>query len=136
MTKALHHFFSPSGRVGRQSWWLSMVVLLGLLFAVNFAGGFVADMYYCAQSPYLYRFCTGSDLYRGTNPITWWFQYISLAVWIWCTFAISTKRFHDRSDSAWFNLLNLIPIIGGFIWLAMLGFRISDKGANEYGDES
>ena len=114
-----------------------MVVLLGLLFAVNFAGGFLAGMYYCAGPPSTFNYgiyCPGSDHFLGSSPITWWVQYISLAVWLWCTFTISTKRFHDHNHSAWWNLLNLIPFIGGLIWLAMLGFFAGDDVTNEYGD--
>ncbi len=137
MKRALRHLFSPHGRVGRTDWWLSMAVLLALLFQVNFAAGFLTGTYYCAKAQsdsYYAILCPGSDFYRGTNPITWWVEYLSLAVLIWCTFAISTKRFHDHGRSAWWHLLNLIPIIGGLIWLAMLGFFKGEDAPNKYGE--
>ena len=40
MNKVLHHFFSPSGRIGRKTWWLSYIALLRLLLAVNFEAVF------------------------------------------------------------------------------------------------
>ena len=138
MVKVLRHFFSPSGRVGRQNWWLSMVVLLGLLSTLNFAGGFLAGMYYCAKSPsdYYYVYCPANDFFLGTDPITDRVFYVSLAVWLWCMFATSTKRFHDQNRSAWWNLLNFIPFIGFFIWLVILGLIAGDDVTNRYGDGS
>ena len=130
MTEAIHHFFSPSGRIGQQAWWLSMIALLGLLFAVNFAGGFLTSMHYCAKSPSDadYVYC-----HWGTSPIASLVQSLSLAVGLWCTFAISTKRFHDLNHSAWCNLLIFIPIIGFFIWLLILGLA-PGRVPNHYGD--
>lgn len=136
MTKALHHFFSPSGRVGRQTWWFSVIGIFASLLAVYFAGGIFADMYYCAKSPsdYYYVYCPGSDLYRGTDPIAdpigAWLTLISLAVGYWSIFAINTKRVHDHSYSAWWTLLTFIPIVA----LAWLGFSPGDKRANKYGE--
>ena len=137
MTKALHHFFSPSGRVDRQSWWLSVVVLLALLFVVNFGGIFWSAMYYCIAPPSdvdYARYCPESDFFRDPSPITWWIRHISLPLGLWCTFAISTKRLHDQSVSAWWHLLNLIPIIGFLLWLVVLGFFAGDDVTNKYGD--
>ena len=54
-----------------------------------------------------------------------------LLMWPW--FAIAIKRFHDRDQSGWWLLLNLIPLIGQ-LWLAVvLGFLKGSDGENRFG---
>lgn len=55
----------------------------------------------------------------------------SLAV-IVPTFAVQARRLHDTNRSAWFILLNLIPIIG---WIILLIWFVqkSDEESNLYG---
>ena len=92
-----------------------MIVLWTLPFLVGFAVGVL-----------LYHL--GSDPFAGDTLLV-----VFLPVWIWCTFTISTKRFHDLNHSAWWNLLLLIPIIGFFIWLLILGLA-PGRVPNHYGD--
>ncbi len=50
------------------------------------------------------------------------------------TFCLTVKRYHDRGKSAWWYLIQFIPIIGGIWALVELGFCSGDDGDNEYGD--
>lgn len=52
---------------------------------------------------------------------------------LWVNLAASVRRFHDQGLSGWFYLLNLLPFIGQFVTLAMLGFRDGTTGANRFG---
>ncbi len=47
---------------------------------------------------------------------------------------MTVKRYHDRGKSAWWYLIQFIPIIGGIWALVELGFCSGDDGDNEYGD--
>ncbi len=46
--------------------------------------------------------------------------------------AITTRRLHDINRSGWWQLLGLIPIIGGIILLIWY-VTDSDSGSNQYG---
>ena len=118
MTRFLHHFFIPSGRIGRKTWWLRQIALVPLAFALSavyVAGIVLADI-------------------LGSPSVFLVSLAVSLAVFIWCRFAINTKRFHDHGFSAWWNLLTFIPIIGCFTELVMLGIIAGDDITNKYGD--
>ena len=53
---------------------------------------------------------------------------------MWMGFCLTVKRYHDRGKSAWWYLIQFIPIIGGIWALVELGFCSGDDGDNEYGD--
>jgi hypothetical protein len=53
---------------------------------------------------------------------------------IWMTFCMTVKRYHDRGKSAWWYLIQFIPIIGGIWAFVELGFCSGDDGDNDYGD--
>lgn len=43
------------------------------------------------------------------------------------------RRLHDRSRSAWWLLLAIVPVAGAVLLLVECGFRGSVPGANRYG---
>ncbi|MDR2129169.1 MAG: DUF805 domain-containing protein [Burkholderiaceae bacterium] len=47
-------------------------------------------------------------------------------------FAVSVRRLHDIGQSGWMLLINLIPFIGGIIFL-VLTVLDSEAGSNKYG---
>ncbi|WP_328914027.1 MULTISPECIES: DUF805 domain-containing protein [unclassified Streptomyces] len=50
------------------------------------------------------------------------------------TFAVTVRRLHDTSRSAWFALLGFIPMIGGIIILILACIK-GDRGQNKYGPD-
>jgi uncharacterized membrane protein YhaH (DUF805 family) len=46
--------------------------------------------------------------------------------------AVGARRLHDIGKSGWWQLISLIPIIGG-IWLIVLMATNGTPGVNEYG---
>lgn len=53
----------------------------------------------------------------------------------WPAAAISAKRWHDRNQSAWWLLINLVPVVG-VIWAVIVnGFLRGTVGANRYGED-
>lgn len=142
MTEALHHFFIPSGRIGRKTWWMSMIALIVGTTVLDLAVWMLEGVYRGIPTDMFYV-----NLWvQGFSPHFWWSPYISLVLVAWSGFAINTKRFHDHDKSAWWNLINLIYVAGvlvGSLWLAvlgllvqsaMLGFFAGDDVANKYGD--
>jgi uncharacterized membrane protein YhaH (DUF805 family) len=67
----------------------------------------------------------------------WYDEYNwSLLIWIALVYpalAISTKRWHDRNKSGWWNLVALIPCIGSVWSLIECGFLPGDEDANRFG---
>ncbi len=51
------------------------------------------------------------------------------------SFTLGIRRLHDLNKSGWFSLINLIPFIGGLIYLVYIGFFPSVNEGNNYGEE-
>jgi uncharacterized membrane protein YhaH (DUF805 family) len=102
--------FSLKGRVSRQPYWLFVwAVLLLVMFPAFLLG-------------------IGSE--RAD-------QYVDIAslVLFWPSLAIQAKRWHDRDKSAWWILINFIPILGFFWALVENGFLEGTSGTNRYGPD-
>ena len=54
---------------------------------------------------------------------------------VWPATAISAKRWHDRNQSAWWLLINLVPVVGVIWSLVVNGFLRGTVGANRYGED-
>ena len=109
-------WFSFSGRISRRTWWLVVVVpWLVLLFVAAFLDGLFG----------LY------DAAAGTGIIQ---TVVTLAL-LWPILSGHAKRCHDRGRSAWFILINLIPIVGGIWFLVELGFLRGTVGDNRFGTD-
>jgi uncharacterized membrane protein YhaH (DUF805 family) len=116
----LAFFFSPSGRIGRAQWWLSQLaviafVIIAVFFMVILLGA------------------TGQARMAAAVPLGVSLVAVTLML-IWMGFCLTVKRYHDRGKSAWWYLIQFIPIIGGIWALVELGFCSGDDGDNEYGD--
>lgn len=51
---------------------------------------------------------------------------------VWISLATQAKRWHDMDKSAWFVPLNVIPVVGFFVFL-YLGFNPGSQGPNRFG---
>ncbi len=58
-------------------------------------------------------------------------QLLSLFILI-PSIAVSVRRLHDTGHSAWFLLINLIPIVGPIVFIVVLATD-GDHGNNSYG---
>ncbi len=54
---------------------------------------------------------------------------------IWSRFAINVKRWHDRDKSAWWLLIELIPLIGSIWAFIELGCLKGIYGKNRFGPD-
>ena len=117
----LAFFFSPSGRFGRGQWWLAQ---LAILVIVTIAVVLMLGMLHGATDQ-----VPSVDVLLLSIGLV----IVSLML-IWIGFCVTVKRYHDRGKSAWWYLIQFIPIIGGIWALVELGFCSGDDGDNEYGD--
>jgi uncharacterized membrane protein YhaH (DUF805 family) len=104
-------FFSTRGRISRRTFWgYGCFALLGLALVgmalLNIAG---------VQAE------------RAENLVN-----LLLA---WPAIALSAKRWHDRNHSAWWVLVNLVPVVGTVWALVANGFLRGTSGSNRYGDD-
>ena len=102
--------FSFKGRVNRAKFW--MVRLLMIVFA-----GIVGVYFYGASEE-------GSVILLPSGIL-----------WFWVGFAIAAKRWHDRNKSAWWILIELIPMIGSIWAFVELGFCKGTAGPNRFGPD-
>jgi len=122
---------SFDGRIGRQSWWIGLIVLivlqwivmliLGLLFGTSMMGG---------MDPNMPPEQAAEMATRGMIPIG-----IAGLIFLYPGLALYAKRWHDRGKSGWWSLILLVPIIGGIWALIELGFLRGTDGPNQYGPD-
>lgn len=122
---------SFDGRIGRQSWWIGVIVLtvlqwivmlvLGLVFGTSMMGG---------MDPNMAPEQAAEMASKGMIPII-----IAVLIFIYPALAIYAKRWHDRGKSGWWSLIILVPIIGGIWALVEQGFLRGTDGPNQYGPD-
>ena len=120
-------FLSYSGRIGRTGYWLGLLALgiieiAAILMLLRLSGGTLADL---AADP---DTLSEAALMHVLLPVA----IVSL-MFLYPTYAITTKRWHDRGKSGWWSLIVLVPIIGGIWALIELGFLGGEDGVNNYG---
>ncbi len=101
----LGFYFSPFGRVSRKDFWLKYV----LVFIGVVIGSIIIDMVLFPDV----------RVAQDTGPI----EGVVNVVSFWPQIALTTKRFHDRGMSGWWQLLFNIAIVAGvmFAYSALLG---------------
>ena len=118
--------FSFQGRIGRKTFWMTTLALVGVSIVVQFGmimalGGFEA-----MTDPQ-----AGADL----NPIVMVPFVVFIVAITWCGLALHVKRWHDRDKSGWMVLVNLIPVIGPFWGIIVAGFLKGTEGDNRFGPD-
>ena len=121
----LETFKSFEGRIGRQTWWLSQIVMaLVMLIPYAVIGGIV--------------FLTTDN--SGPQPVpsipalivASIVGLIVIVAAIWAGVAINAKRWHDHGNSGWYQLWSLVPFVN--IWAFIkTGFLRGTEGPNKYG---
>ncbi len=110
---------SFDGRVSRSTYWLAslgsvaayLMVLLVTILIIHLVTNARADK----ETPNLVA------------------TLILLLPLLWAGLAISTKRWHDRNKSGWWNLIAFVPVVGALWALIECGFLRGTPGANKYG---
>jgi uncharacterized membrane protein YhaH (DUF805 family) len=97
----LAFYFSPMGRMTRKDFWLKYVIPIVVI-------GIVVSIADQALFPEML-------LTSDTGPIA---AIVNLVV-LWPTIALTTKRFHDRNMSGWWQLLFNVALGVGGVVIAM-----------------
>ena len=119
----MQFLLSPSGRIGRLQWWLGGLVPFAILVAgFIMVGELIGDS--VETTP------PGKVL----SAVVIFFGFFLISFWI--NFCLCAKRFHDRDKSAWWFLVNFVPVVGPIFILVECGFLPGTPGGNSYGAEA
>lgn len=122
-------YLSFSGRINRQSWWLSLLALVVIEAVIFVILGAVLGPGATPIDPN-----DQAAMAAAMSKIMVPAVVIGLIV-LYPTLALYTKRWHDRGKSGWWTLIVIVPIIGGIWALVELGFLKGTAGANKYGPD-
>ena len=103
--------FSFKGRISRKTFWLMQLLIVAIYGIVGIVDPKALD----------------SDFSDGPQYV------LTMLVIAWAQLALAAKRWHDRDKSAWWILINLVPIIGIFWSFIELGFFKGTTGKNRFG---
>lgn len=106
--------FSFHGRIARLPFWVVTLILMGWGITFQLLMG-----PYESDNP----MTAGSGLIMIIN--------FFIVLWIWL--AVQVKRWHDCDKSAWWALLNLLPVIGQIWILIECGVIRGTVGDNRFG---
>jgi uncharacterized membrane protein YhaH (DUF805 family) len=103
--------FATEGRINRKPFWVFNLVTAVLGLVINLS---------ILSQPKEFR-----DLV----------EFFYLMVFLWPSIAVQVKRWHDIDKSGWWALINIIPIIGPFIAILIIGFEKGTPGDNRFGPD-
>ena len=118
--------FSFEGRVRRRDFWLFFICLCLFYGSVVWR---IGDTFRQVDD-----FRNGITGFYGMHIVThnWITGGLGVAA-IWAKLAVTAKRWHDRDKSAWWLLINLIPVFGWIWQLVEGGFLEGTPGSNRFG---
>lgn len=120
-------FLNYSGRIGRLTYWISTAVLAVLQFLVIYA--LLRASGATLREINLHPETAGSGVFLHVLlPVI-----IVAVLFLYPTYALATKRWHDRGKSGWWSLIGFVPVIGGLWMFVELGFLGPDEAVNQYG---
>lgn len=122
--------FSFEGRVRRRDFWLFFIVI-GLIYG-RLLWIFGGDVYHMHGFGHGFGHPFGGMYGMHFVSHNWAISLLG-PVALWAKLAVTAKRWHDRDKSAWWLLINLIPVIG-WIWQVIEGgFLDGTPGSNRFG---
>jgi len=114
MVEGVKEFFTKyavfSGRTSRKTFWMTMLGLFILTFCVSFVCSFIMA-------------AVGMDSTTATNTI-------STILTLVPSLAIDCRRLHDINKSGWWQLIALVPIVGGIVLLVFFCLPAVNEGNN------
>jgi uncharacterized membrane protein YhaH (DUF805 family) len=124
--------FSFDGRIGRQTWWLSVIALWLVAAAIGSLFLFAAVIPFAAVDE-------GEELTGAATAVVFAGIIVLSSLGIastWISFALGAKRLHDQDQSGWLQALSFIPVVGwiaSLVLLVMMGFIAGTPGPNRHG---
>ena len=117
--------FSFEGRIGRMPFWLATLAMIIVAIVLNVA---IFGAAILSGDPSALGASSGAM--GGVVSIA--ALVVALGM-LWIGLAVQAKRWHDLDKSAWWILINFIPIVGGLVTLVMCGFLAGTPAQNRFG---
>lgn len=114
-----HLLFGITGRISRKQWWYGQLLAVVIAVVITFIlhHSIPHTLAWWIFSPHSISFGTVLSIY-----------------YFWVHLALNIKRWHDLNKSGWYLLFNyLLPPVGLFISLIILGFFRGDTDYNRFG---
>ncbi len=113
-------FFGFQGRMRRSEWWLTRLIMVAIVMVGIFVIGGIAEAVGLDDD-------SDVDLTLGLIII------VGFCLLLWMDLASGVKRLHDHGLPGWAWLLTLVPGLGVFFSLVVLGILDGSPGPNRYG---
>ena len=104
------YLFSFRGRASRAQYWLMVVLTIPVALVAGAINGSPRDF----------------NAYPGG---------LVFLPWVWPTFAVTVRRWHDRDKSGWWLLINFVPVVGEIWSFIENGLLRGTPGANRFGPD-
>ena len=129
MDRFVDHLFSPNGRVSRQAYWLSTLVI----FAVNLC------TLYLMLRPWI-ALLTGTPVSALADDVGYLLLqnlvlFVISLLTAWFSIVVTIKRWHDLDKSGVWTFILFVPLVGPVWHLVMCGFVPGTAGPNRFGPD-
>lgn len=122
MDRLVWFLFSFDGRIGRLGFWLYSIVALSVMVPLILTYEFTEPAVVKGAAPEISGFSV-------------FFFIVVFIVYMWTTYAVQAKRWHDRNKSGWWSLISFVPYVGNIWLLVECGFLRGMDGPNQYGED-
>ena len=120
-------WFSFEGRISRSTFWLKgLLPMYGTVILLSIVYGALSVIGKQANN---------EALSTAVHAIGVFALIIGAIFFFWIALAIYTKRWHDRGKSGWWQLIAIIPYIGGLWSFIECGCLAGDAGPNQFGPD-
>ena len=128
-------YLSMEGRTNRQPFWLGVVVLVVVIWILEFIlfaifGTSMVTTIDPNADPAAAAAAASAMMGKMAVPLI----ILTLLI-LWPTLCLYAKRWHDRDKSGWWTLIMFVPLIGSIWLLVELGFLRGTPGANRFGPD-
>lgn len=125
-------FFTSEGRISRGQYWRAMLIFAGIAIGIQAVGWLVYAL--LPNSIWWNGEANAPTILANVGMIVAVPLSLSCVVLLaWSGVCLNVKRCHDRGRSGWFQLVQLIPMVGPFWWIIESAFLRGTVGSNSFG---
>jgi uncharacterized membrane protein YhaH (DUF805 family) len=125
-------FFTSEGRISRGQYWRAMLIFAGIALGIQAVGWLVYALF--PTSIWWNGEANAPTILATVGMIVAVPLSLGCVVLLaWSGICLNVKRCHDRGRSGWFQLVQLIPMVGPLWWLIEAALLRGTTGPNPFG---
>ena len=128
MFQPLRKYADFTGRARRMEFWLFWLLLIGIEIVFSILIGMVGGSMTALVDP-----SVGMAAMSGPAMGLWAVYGLIMLGLLIPSLAVSIRRLHDTNRSGWWQLVSLVPLVGGLVML-VLYLLSGTPGANRFGE--